>query len=233
MATGATPAATGGWTAFLVLTIAGERLELSRLMPPAPRARRWFVAILVPCLVAVVTWPFDPKAGSLVLGLGYAALAAWMMRHDIARRTARQRGLTGFVGRALISGYPWLAAGGLMMAAMSVDEVAQALPLLRDAALHAILLGFVLAMVFGHAPIIFPALLRVRMPYHWSFHLPLAALHASLALRVAGDLAAIPSWRSAAALGNAFALLLFVASTASAVLRGRFAGAPTRAARKP
>ena len=34
-----------------------------------------------------------------------------------------------------------------------------------DAAVHALALGFVFSMVFGHAPIIFPAVLRVPVPY--------------------------------------------------------------------
>jgi len=34
------------WIAFLVLTIAGERLELSRLLPPSPSARRVFALLL-------------------------------------------------------------------------------------------------------------------------------------------------------------------------------------------
>ncbi|MEP7281508.1 MAG: hypothetical protein ABI696_05980, partial [Rubrivivax sp.] len=33
------------WLGFLVLTIAGERLELSRFMPPSAAALRWFVLI--------------------------------------------------------------------------------------------------------------------------------------------------------------------------------------------
>jgi len=34
-----------------------------------------------------------------------------------------------------------------------------------DAFLHAVLLGFVFAMIFGHAPIIFPAVLGIRIPF--------------------------------------------------------------------
>ena len=46
----------------------------------------------------------------------------------------------------------------------------------RDAAVHALALGFVFAMVFGHAPIIFPAVARVKIPYHPAFYLPLLLL---------------------------------------------------------
>jgi hypothetical protein len=90
-----------------------------------------------------------------------------------------------------------------------------------DAALHALLLGFVFSMVFGHAPIIFPAVLRVAVPYAPAFYAPLALLHASLALRLAGD--ATGSFEAArwGALASAVALLGFIANTAAAVVRGR------------
>ena len=93
-----------------------------------------------------------------------------------------------------------------------------------DAALHALLLGFVFAMVFGHAPIIFPAVLRVAVPYHPGFYAPLVLLHASLVLRIAGDAGGSFELRRWGALLSALALLGFIANTATAVLRGRRSG---------
>jgi hypothetical protein len=90
-----------------------------------------------------------------------------------------------------------------------------------DAALHALLLGFVFSMVFGHAPIVFPAVLRVALPYHPVFYAPLLLLHGSLALRLLGDASgsfALAHW---GALGSALALAAFIAVMASAVLRSR------------
>ncbi len=55
----------------------------------------------------------------------------------------------------------------------------------RDAALHAVFLGFVFSMVIGHASIIFPAVMRVKIPYHPVFYLPLVALHLSVLAREA------------------------------------------------
>jgi hypothetical protein len=78
-----------------------------------------------------------------------------------------------------------------------------------------------MAMVFGHAPIIFPAVIRVRMPFHPGFYVPLVLLHGSLVLRVAGDLAGSPQWRAWGAIGNAIALAAFLASVATSVWRGR------------
>jgi len=83
-------------------------------------------------------------------------------------------------------------------------------------------------MVFGHAPIIFPAVLRVAVPYSPGFYLPLVLLHLSLAVRLAGGIAGDHAWLRAGGLLNAIALAAFVAGTAAAVLRGGTArGAPT------
>ena len=75
-------------------------------------------------------------------------------------------------------------------------------------------------MVFGHAPIIFPAVLRVAVPYHPTFYLPLALLHLSLVVRLAGDAAGRFDWTRVGGMLNALALAAFIAGTASAVVRG-------------
>jgi uncharacterized membrane protein len=62
--------------------------------------------------------------------------------------------------------------------------------------------------------------LRVTMRYTPAFYVPLALLHASLAVRVAGDVADRLDWLRAGALGNAAAIALFVATALVAVVRG-------------
>lgn len=104
-----------------------------------------------------------------------------------------------------------LAAGGLAGLAYA-------------AVLHSILIGFVFSMVFGHAPIIFSAVMRVKMPFHWIFYLPLLVLHASLLIRLAGDGLMQAELRNLGALLNAAALVLFILSTVSSVIRGGLAG---------
>ena len=102
----------------------------------------------------------------------------------------------------------------------------------RDAGLHAILLGFVFSMVLGHAPVIFPAVTRAAVPYHWSFYVPLALLHISLAVRIAGDLLEMADWRRFGGMANAAALLLFIVGTAAAVVRGKLATRGRRASER-
>jgi hypothetical protein len=62
--------------------------------------------------------------------------------------------------------------------------------------------------------------LRLRMRFHARAYAPLALLHASVALRVAGDALASASMTRWGALLSAFALLAFVVNTAAAALRG-------------
>lgn len=57
-----------------------------------------------------------------------------------------------------------------------------------DALLHTIFLGFVFSMIFGHAPVIVPAVLGTQVPYTALFYTHLTLLHLSLVMRVMGDL---------------------------------------------
>ena len=72
------PAVVAWWQGFLVLTIAGERLELSRLLALPASARRALVAILVAALVAVPTASLWPEPGVRALGAVWLALAVWL-----------------------------------------------------------------------------------------------------------------------------------------------------------
>jgi hypothetical protein len=85
-----------------------------------------------------------------------------------------------------------------------------------------VFLGFVMSMVFAHAPVIVPAVLRVPVPYTRGFYAHLALLHLSLALRLlGGDLAGSTTlWQWGGILGEV-AIVLFLAATAAAVLRAR------------
>src|SRR3990172_4321660 len=205
------------WIGFLVLTIAGERLELSRVLPPSAIARRVFIAAILVLLAGLSLSAFAWTAGTLLLGAGLLMLSLWLMRQDVARRTVKGRGLPRFIAVCLLAGYVWLALSGLVILASGGLGYGGAG---YDAALHAVLLGFVFSMVFGHAPIILPAVLRVAVPYTPYFYLPLALLHGSLLLRLTGDWMMLPQWRAWGGALNGIALLAFVLGTIAAVLRG-------------
>ena len=156
------------------------------------------------------------RADAAFSSTGLLALAGWLVRFDVARRTVRGSGLPRYVAACLLSGYAWLAVGGLL-ALVGADPTGP----LYDAILHALFLGFVFAMVFGHAPIILPAVLRLAVPFAPRMYLPLAALHLGVALRTAGVLADDLAVRQWGGIANAAALALFIAVTAHAVLAAR------------
>jgi hypothetical protein len=151
--------------------------------------------------------------------------AAWLARFDLATRTVRGKGLTRYIALCLLTGYAWLALSGVVLAASGGSAGTREL---WDAALHAFFLGFVFSMVFGHAPVILPAVMRVAFPFSAALYVPLAALHATLALRIAGDLAAMPGLRAAGGIGGAASIALFIVSAASLVL---FKSSAARASR--
>ncbi|GAA3210484.1 hypothetical protein [Nonomuraea helvata] len=132
-------------------------------------------------------------------------VAGWLGFYDVARRTVRGAGLSRYAAVCLLAGYCWLAVSGVLWAATGLASGRY----LYDAALHALFLGFVMSMVFGHAPVILPALLRLRLPYRPLLYMPLVALHAAVAVRVAGDLAAVRVVRTLGGVLAAVALLMF------------------------
>jgi len=205
------------WLAFLVLTIAGERLELNRFLPTPRDSQRMFLVIVGLILAGATASLRDEEAGLALFSAGLLALAVWLLRYDIAQRNMRRPGLTGFIAHCLLAGYAWLAIAGILGI---LGGFVPGHPW-RDATLHAVALGFVFSMIFGHAPIIFPAVMRVKIPWHPAFYLPLLVLHASLALRLLGGLGDSFSLRSHGGMINAIALLIFILTVLGSVLRGR------------
>src|SRR5574343_1094419 len=215
LAGGDPAAAVAWWLLFLVLTIAGERLELTRFIPTPPLAQKLCIGIVGVLLLGAVT-DLTP-----LFSAGLLALALWLLRYDIARRNIATAGLTRFIAACLLSGYAWLLVAGLLgLAGAFVPGHPW-----RDSALHAIGLGFVFAMVFGHAPIIFPAVTRIKIPYHPALYLPLALLHLTLAVRIVGGLSDNFALRQYAALANGLVLLVFIATMVTLV-RSKAPGGP-------
>lgn len=208
------------WIGFLVLTIAGERLELSRLTGLADRHRKFFI---VGCLIFVAGLGVAcvrADAGLRIAGLGMSAMALWLWRYDLARRTVRQQGLTRFIAVNLLAGYVWLGVAAVAWLWFG-DDLST---FHYDVMLHAVFLGFVFSMIFAHAPVIFPAVLQRPLPYRRSFYVHSALLHLSLLLRIGGDLGASYPAYSWGGLLNVIALLVFVGNTMRAVASGMLAG---------
>jgi len=209
------------WFAFLVLTIAAERLEMTRLMRRRRGAAGLLVAALVSLLVGAVASLLGVTAGAVLYGLSLMALALWLVVFDIARRTVTTQGLSRYMAICLLTGYAWLAVAGAAWVGMSLG-----LPT-RDIALHALGLGFVFSMMLGHAPVILPALLRVKVLFGWPFYVAFFLLHGSLVVRLlAGSFSFV--WLSLGAIGNVLAIFTFAATMAGAALAWRLRHGPQR-----
>jgi hypothetical protein len=198
------------WAGFLLLTISGERQELARLQQLSPGSQASFLLTLVSVLTGLIVIGSSFDLGVRLVGAGMVGLALWLGRHDIARRTVRQTGITRFIAVCLLSGYCWLGLSGLLAVVFGGVSAGPQ----YDAMLHAFFLGFVFAMIFGHAPIIFPAVLGARMAFRPMFYAHVVLLQATLILRLAGDAIGWVAGRQVGGLLNALALLLFFANTA-------------------
>ncbi len=206
------------WAGYLVLTIAGERLELARVLILKRAARGWFMLTIAVFLVGLVVSLFAYDPGLRISGAGFAALGVWLWQFDVARRTIRHKALPQFIAACLLPGYIWLTFGGLLWLWFGGQYPAGPV---YDAMLHTIFVGFVLSMIFGHAPVIIPAVLGMPIKFSPVFYVHLVLLHLSLALRLAGDLFFWHSLRQWGGLLNEVAVILFLAVTVVAARRGQ------------
>ncbi|MCU7376133.1 hypothetical protein PEC18_36445 [Paucibacter sp. O1-1] len=208
------------WFAFLVLTIAAERLEMTRLMRRRPGAEASLYLVLAALLLGAAL-------SALLYGAALAMLALWLLLFDIARRTVFAQGLSRYMAVCLLGGYVWLALAGLAWAATALGFHTA-----RDTALHALGLGFIVSMMMGHAPVILPAVARIKLQFGPAFYLPLALLHLSLLLRLGGGFVndSLRAWGAGL---NAGALALFALTLIGAAFAWRRRHGATGARKLP
>ena len=202
--------------AFVVLTIAAERVELARLQLPASAGGVLLAAgatLVGACAVALLR----PEPGLRAVGATLLLLAGWLARHDVARRTLRLPGRPRFAAVAMLLGYLWLVVGALVWLVGGPPTGAPA----YDAVVHSVFLGFAMSMVLAHATIILPAVVRRPVPHLPRMWLPLAVLHLGLAVRVVlGDgLGLDLAWRLGAYLTVAALVMLPLTVVSSLLTR--------------
>lgn len=206
------------WAGFLILTIAGERLELSRLLRLSQGVVLRLLAGVGLYLAGLLVGLYRAPVGVQISGVAMLAIAAWLLRYDIASRRIKSGGQARFVALALLSGYLWLWGSGLLALRYANYGAGP----YYDALLHTLFLGFVFPMIFGHALIVFPAVLQRRLTYTPWFYSHLILLHLSLLVRISGDLLLWWPGRQWGGLLNGVVLILFLVNTVSA-LRGNAA----------
>lgn len=220
--------------AFVVLTIAAERVELAFTL--GPNAGAWILVHASLIAVALLIGLADAHVGAVALGIAFLLLVGWLIRHDVARRTIRARGATRYMAACMLGGYLWLTvAGVILLFGFPIAQPAY------DAVAHAIFLGFTISMIMAHATTILPAVLHIALPYRPAFWVPAVLLHLSLVVRLwLGDgLGARIGFTVGGVLGVA-ALLLFVLTAVTSAIMGpprpavaRAEGSPGAPARGP
>ena len=196
------------WLGFLILTVVAERIELSRLLRPTLAARG--LLVLLVALFALALALGQPWQGSTLLSVTLAGIALWLLREDIALRTVRTQGFARFSALLLICGYGWLLVAAASLSLLPPGETIYG----HDAAIHAIAVGFILSMVFAHAPIILPAVTGAPVRYVPILYLPALLLQVAIGLRITFDALEAteklhcPAWLTIAAIVIYVALLL-------------------------
>ena len=198
------------WLAgFVVLTIAGERLELARSGDGStsrrPAAARWAprgrAASSHPCCGRRSGYPLLGARAARPRGL--AGPARRGPAHGARDRPGPVRGRR-HAGRLRLAGRRRRRSGCWRRGARGAAY---------DAVVHAVFLGFTISMIMAHAPVILPAVLRRPLPYR---PVMLAAARAAARRRCccgcgsATHSASMPAWRIGGVL-NVVALLSFVA----------------------
>jgi hypothetical protein len=205
----------GWWLTFLIVTIAGERMELSRPMPQQRGGEAWFLSAFGLLLVGARNG-LPTGNGAILYGVALLLTALWFLRHDISRLDVRGTGQARFTASCMLAGYVWLAIAGVVLIASPSGGAFG-----YDVTLHAVLVGFVLSTAFGHALVILPAVARVDVGYAPVLYLPLALLHISVALRAGGGLMGWDSGRKGSGLLTIVALASFAASLVIARIHER------------
>jgi hypothetical protein len=108
----------------------------------------------------------------------------------------------------MLAGYGWLGVAAILLLAAppSINAFAY------DAAIHAITIGFAFSMIFGHAPIILPAVIGIRIRYTSLAFVPLALLHLSVVMRIASDVGELLTLRRLSGLATILAIAAYATS---------------------
>lgn len=198
------------WMGFILFTIVGERIELSKFLP-VTRVQKIVLTFFLCMYLAGVLTAFHGM-GRFFSGLALVLVATWLMRFDVIAIGLRKSGLTKFSAMSLLTGCVALLGTGIFLI------VLPDMPYAYDVTVHMFFLGFAFSMIFAHGPIILPGVLGLSVkPYHPLLYVPLFTLSISLWLRVLADLSVVPNslrlWSGWISAGSILLYFMVLAST--------------------
>lgn len=157
------------YAAFLTTFIAGERMDMLKISN-APWSNYLLAVASIPLAAAGIL-----AVEKMFLAAAFLAVILTAARRDVALRFIRKTGFSRYLGLGLGTAYSWL---GLAVVLWLLTNA-------FDTLIHVIFLGFSGTMIFTHAPIILPAILRIPSFYTPHIYIPFAMLQASTVLRLA------------------------------------------------
>lgn len=210
------------WTAFIVLTIIGERLELARIAFAGGATENRALIETLFYFLGLVASLLVPEWGYPLMGLALAVLMVDVGMHDIALRTIRTSGLTKFMAAAMLAGYVWALVSAGIWIFMGPVWSGYA----YDVSIHALTIGFAMSMIMAHAPIIIPAVARRQVPYSPVMWAVWVLLQLGLLVRVFGAVRsaldqpeAVGAWQYGGAV-DVLTIVAFVIMTVTLIIQG-------------
>lgn len=137
------------WVLFFLFTIIAERLELTEYLNVPDFFKRLIAGSLITLVVILLAKNYIQF--KLIFGLISLVTSTLMMRYDIAVKNILSKEPHRFRGWAILVGYIWL----IVFALSHLFDLPNV-----DILIHSFFLGFVMNMVFAHAGIILPVVLR-------------------------------------------------------------------------
>lgn len=167
------------WAAFVVCFVCGERMDMLQIRNPRKDAYFAVFASIPFSIMAVINVQKE------FMSAFFAALLFAVMPQDLGLKMYRKPGFSKFFSVGLMTSYFWLGVSAFLWV---VDSA-------WDSMLHVVFLGFVGSMIFTHAPIAIPAIMRMRHFYSWHLYIPFTILQASIAIRlVSAGFIRIDTW---------------------------------------
>lgn len=173
------PFALPWWIGFILFTVLGERLELTRFLPVPQNSLYALYGMMFLFLLSL--WLPMHGIGRWLYVLSLACIVYWFAIHDMARRSIKKQGYSRYLGIGILTAYAWLFFHVLSVL-LFLDH-----PFGYDLYIHTFFLGFGFSMIWAHGPMILPAVLKLSFrPFHpilWVFW---GIFQLSLLLRVIG-----------------------------------------------
>ena len=170
---------------FPILTILGERVELSRFLSPAIYRRAgwgFWVALVASAVLLFRILLVDNDYLVSVWAVLLAMMVVPLLRSELTLVRLGRKGLHLYLGRHLVVAYVWLFLGLLVLV------IAREGYPLYDAATHALAIGFVFTMIMAHAPVIIPVIFPRKIAEEKLGYYPLVLLTIGAGMRMVGYL---------------------------------------------